>query len=70
MKRLTDMLAHLRSINRCELQHKKALKHVNHGLHTAYLGWYVLDWHLPLSVICLPLLVLALASWLFHLELE
>lgn len=70
MNSLRTMFEHLRARHRCELQHKKVLKHVNHGFHTAYLGWYVIDWHLPVSVICLPLLAIAVLSWLFHLELE
>lgn len=70
MKHLMILLAHLRSVNRCELKYKKALRHVHHGFHSSYLGWYVIDWHIPVSVIALPLLILALASWLFHLELD
>lgn len=70
MKRLIEIWHHLRAINACEMKHKKAMRHANHAFHSAYLGWYVIDWHLPMSVIVLPLFVLTLASWLLHLELE
>lgn len=71
MKRLTDLIASLRSINACELRHKKAMRHVHHAAHSGYFGWYVFDWHAPLSIFCVVLLAAALASWIApHLELE
>jgi hypothetical protein len=70
MRKLAEILAHLRSAHRCDLRHRKALRHVHHGCHSAYLGYYVLDWHMPVSPVCAVLLAFALMSWFFHWEWE
>lgn len=63
MKRLSEIIESLRVHHHAQPKHAKALRHAHHGFHTAYLGWYVLDWHLPVSMIVLPLLLMAIASW-------
>lgn len=63
MKRLTEIIESLRVHHVAAPKHAKALRHVHHGFHAAYLGCYVAEWHMPLSLMALALLVLALASW-------
>lgn len=69
MRRLTDLINSLRYQPSCPI--KRAVRHAHHGFHNAYLWYYVLDWHLPVSGIVLPLAVIALVSWILpHIELE
>lgn len=71
MNSLRNILAHLRVHHRCEMRHKKALRHAHHALHTSYLSAYVWEWHMPVSLLCLGLLILAIASWVAPwLEIE
>lgn len=68
LKRLIAALTPLKKLPPCPV--KRAARHAHHGFHTAYLWYYVLDWHLPVSGIVLPLAVWAVVSWIFpHLEL-
>lgn len=67
---LRELVESLRHLSLAEPKHKKVMRHAQHAFHASYLSYYVWDWHLPISVITLALLVLALASWVFHLELE
>ena len=70
MRKLRELLQHLRAANQCDLKHKRALRHVHHGCHSAYLLYYVVDWHLPVSPFCGVLLIFALTSWAFHWDWE
>lgn len=63
MKTIRELLQSIRVLHDAQPAHKKVLRHVEHGFHSAYLGWYVIEWHTPVSIFCAVLFLFAVGSW-------